>query len=249
MQMQVNTARLAKDKIKAKARILVDYDGVVLRSHTASKFISRQCEEYVCKVTGLSIYEQVRTLNQGLYKTFGHTVLGLRALGYNVSLRDFNKFVYDKIEYANLGIQDYEIDTVGLQMLMREHGDAIHIFSNAPPQWIIGTLASTPNGRKLVDKVNIVKPLDEETLKPEILSYFEVSKIFKDLDNTQLYLVDDAFSNVQGAVLVGGWKGLWYAGDSTSAFRITNDVICVRDMRDVLFQVALDATQNNIRPT
>ena len=221
-------------KMLRQSKLLVDYDGVVLTSPRINKYIQSKCEKYVSFITGIYGKDKLQVLNKHLYTTHGHTVSGLRTLGYSVNMCEFNKYVYDDIDFNRLTLCDDELDILGLESLAKR--DDVYIFSNAPAAWIVGTLSANTITRKLIPRIKIIKLFGSEIIKPQLKVYLEVAKTLKSKDDTDLFLLDDNFLNVQSAVQVKNWKGLWLSGED---FRVNEDIQSVKNVNSALFQINL----------
>lgn len=214
--------------------LLVDYDGVVLKSSRMSKYITQRCEAFVRRVTGVHGEAQLKVLNEGLYKTYGHTVHGLRSLGYSVDASDFNKYVYDNsTEMQDLFISESDFDLRGLQRLVG--GTNMYLYSNAPPRWIVETMSLNPVAKHMLSGVKIVGPADRELLKPEPQAYCSVMQVLKLTANDPVWLIDDSLANVQSAAQMPNWKGIWIARER---FDVGGNVTAMRNLDDVFQAMA-----------
>jgi FMN phosphatase YigB (HAD superfamily) len=159
--------------------ILLDMDGVIFRNHSAHKQISLRCESFVKKITKV---KNPIEINRYLYQTTGHTYLGLKKLGYNVTLEEFNKYVY-----SDLSILDSVNNNIALTNLKKrcmELQIPIYIFSNAPSIWC----------QTILHQMDCNIPiLDFPYLKPTNQTY---GYIQNQIPYKQLFFVDDSFINL-----------------------------------------------------
>lgn len=202
--------------------LLFDYDGVILRSYVASKTISRRCTKFVADVVGVRNLHQAEVLNRGLYTSYGHTALGLRALGYDISIKDFNKQVYKNIDYNELGICEADFD-----IPQNTKNEPLYIFSSAPDEWIIGTLGAIGVSRNILDKICIIRSTDQELLKPDIKVFCDISSQY---GGSEYILIDDSFLNISNAIQVKGWKGIWITHDK---FKVNNDITTATGLQNI----------------
>jgi FMN phosphatase YigB (HAD superfamily) len=191
-----------------RAAVLLDFDGVVLKSKVIDRVIVDRCVDFVAKMTGCSA-ARARTINRNAYASAGHTALGLHALGYgNGSLQcmldEFNEHVYDGIRPADLvrKATDEEFDAVGMIALaascnMRDV--PVFIFSNAPQQWVRGITGAF--GFDL-DAWNVgVLSACRSQVKPSIQAYAAAEKELSRALQTpatcvRVIFVDDKMTNV-----------------------------------------------------
>lgn len=167
--------------------LLLDFDGVVLRSPRSMKLVSNRAARYVkSHVTQLSNKES-SIVNKYLYKTFGHTVTGLNKMGYNAAtMEDYNSFVYKNIDYRTLAD---EADIFGTYSLLAEcdrNGIDVAIFTNSPRCWHENILSRMPLPYE-VDAINMCG-----LLKPD-------QRVYKDIEKRypyhKIFFVDDSFVN------------------------------------------------------
>lgn len=121
--------------------ILLDFDGVIFREHALHNIVSRRCRQFVKRYVRVKDPHVLREINKSMYESTGHTLLGLKKLGYNISRDEFNKYVYDHIDYGShlkeiSPVQRQEIEHLKLlkDKCLDEKWD-LHVFSNAPDFW------------------------------------------------------------------------------------------------------------------
>lgn len=237
------TAHAKREAKDSKPQIVLDYDGVIMRSNKASSIIANKCDAFVGHITRNKSVQHARSLNQSLFKTHGHTALGLRTLGYNVPIREFNKFVYGDLDYVALGLDESDFDLEGLAEISREHKGRVHIYSNAPDSWVTDTMSFTEAGKKLLDGVQILSMHEYDHMKPEPVAFEYAAK---KLGTENVYFVDDMLLNIQIASMVGGWHGVWY-NPALVPFRISDDLVCIHNFKEMLYYIALKESQKDIR--
>lgn len=159
---------------------LYDFDGVLFKHPKASWYVSQRASAFVHKtlmLPGKQVTPYSELINKQLYTSHGHTVLGLRRMGYKVSMTEFNDFVYTDMPYsAYEEKQNWDIFDK----------DNVYIFSNAP-SYFCNKIAKRdlPNIRDIIN--------DNDTLKPEHSIYKKISHVFPD---SKVYFVDDSFMNI-----------------------------------------------------
>ena len=131
-----------------------------------------------------------KAYNHYLYKTYGHTVTGLKKNGYNVDISEFNEHVYSTFPYSTLFSdisKTHTHDIESFRYLLKHATIPVHIFSNAPHIWC-QTILHYMNMPLLpiIDTENLLKP------QPEVYSL--VASYFP---QTTITLVDDNQINFQ----------------------------------------------------
>jgi len=114
---------------------LVDFDGVVLKSNEANRYINYKVERFVMKKLKV---KDVR-LNNELYCGYGHTVLALKSMGIKTCLSEFNEEVYgNPCEYQGLKLSKEEKKNwAHFVSEMKKINVGIKLFSNADKRWIL----------------------------------------------------------------------------------------------------------------
>lgn len=174
--------------------ILLDFDGVVLCSPTADKFIRQRCERFVSTYTGIRNEVTLRKLNTFLYTKHGHTVAGLNKLtNRRISLYSFNEAIYDNIDYCDLRakMSKNEFNVKLLENAQRDY-DNVYIFSNARSDWVYNVCSSF--GHKLSARVLDVS---DYFLKPDKSAYKLVDTIVEPYES--LVYIDDSIVNINAA--------------------------------------------------
>lgn len=190
------SAKIKKFTNDIKPQVLLDFDGVLLRSKKAANIIKKGCASYVGTKMNSCSSEQATAMNAYLYNNFGHTVIGLKALGYASSLEEFNDYIYNTIDYHDI-YEDINkmgaFDVSGLEYLL-DTSDGVYIFSNAPYTWVYNIMnACCPN-----DILNKTKYYDTlNCLKPNLNLYNEVYTKLSRSDEEQLIFIDDSIKNFE----------------------------------------------------
>lgn len=179
-----------------KPQVLLDFDGVLLRSKKASNMVAKRCASFVGSKMNIASIDKSTNVNRYLYTNFGHTLLGLKALGYECSLQEFNDYVYGDIDYNELCediIRHEAFDNLGLQNLL-DQSENVYIFSNAPHSWIYNIMKSCcPNtlmkNTKYIDTHNC--------LKTSRYLYHEICTRLSRNDSDKLFFIDDSLKNLE----------------------------------------------------
>jgi FMN phosphatase YigB (HAD superfamily) len=231
-----------------KRAVLLDFDGVVLKKSPGHRIIAKRCESFVNKFVRLNDRESVENLNKHLYRTSGHTLLGLRKLGYDISIEEFNNHVYtpeicnkvvpsaaDKAELQEF-CDEYvkRVRGVGGGVGFGECG--LYISSNAPDLWCKTILEKMDVD---VDLFQMAGSSDVECLKPQPEYYAGVHEKIK---ADHYAFVDDSRINlmplVDSSPMWSPYLYNMYAG-SCAGGRITYNVLhtinYLPNLLDVIF--------------
>jgi FMN phosphatase YigB (HAD superfamily) len=202
--------------------ILLDFDGVILKQCAAHDHVQRRCQMYTQK----KIKDASPELSNHLYKTYGHTVLGINAVKKSrVAAKDeFDTFVYSNIDvswFRDLKTRDHQKHLKQVMKLINKCVAVdvpIYIFSNAPVSWCDSAmLAMDPSG----DLLRYMTQIDNGMLlKPEADIYNKVSSLLK-VD--KICFVDDNLINFTNIMNNNMWKKVWYCEDAQSVFNINDD--------------------------
>lgn len=213
-----------------KTVVLLDFDGVVLQNKRAHNYVTRKIEKLVQDVTGEKDIEHVKQMNKELYTQYGHTLLGLQHMGYNITLDDFNDYVYGNVEsYRHFTFSEKEIiDVCTMIMRSKRMNTDIMLFSNADVLWLTNFLRWDPTLYAIQDIVD-----DFGVLKPQRDCYDLVNTYLKEkLEYDSIYFVDDSKKNIEAAP--ESWVKILF-NNNTQMTKIGDDnVIYCDDLRDVL---------------
>lgn len=198
--------------------LLLDFDGVICKHPKSAAEISRRASQYVKKIVNIKNDKDAATLNKHLYKTFGHTVLGLQKLGYNIKPSDFDKYVYSDLDYDNL-FNDFkssnkdDIEAIRkLNIYTKKMDIPLYIFSNAPQVWCNHIMDQMIDDQLFF---NYVENMND--LKPSYVLYENISYSFRGLD---IVFVDDQFINFSWTLNNKQWKNIHYNPDSDEDYNI-----------------------------
>jgi hypothetical protein len=179
-----------------KRAILLDFDGVILKKNRAHNTVTQRCESFVNKYVKFSDRGALENFTAHLYKSSGHTLLGLRKMGYDIPVAEFNEFVY-KPEFC-ADVQPSAADTLEMRIFCHEFKDfgshsKIYISSNAPDIWCKTILSSMVDSTDL-DLFETVCSSDLNALKPQEEFYMGLHERI----NADAYIfVDDSIVNLE----------------------------------------------------
>jgi FMN phosphatase YigB (HAD superfamily) len=219
---------------------LIDFDGVVLRNKKADTCVAKRAGIYTWKAVSnvprsmsqIGI-RQANDLCYNLYKGYGHTLLGLNAMGVTSNLEDYNKMVYNTIDYKKLREENNDFTDLRrfLDYCKQENIDT-YAFSNAPNTWLQNTLlddsdilACMPDVRTVL-KVNAN---DATYLKPQPAVFSAINSGFYDYD--KIVFIDDNISNMRHTLHNNKWKNLLFGSSSK---KINNNLFLVSGFDDVI---------------
>jgi FMN phosphatase YigB (HAD superfamily) len=204
-----------------KKVLLLDYDGVVLRNNVANNLVSKRAGLYTRNI--ISIKNNFIVDNKAsndlcfnLYKGYGHTLLGLNAVGLNeqnVSLKNYNNFVYSQIDYDELRLTNNDMNDVKQVVdFCQKKNINVYMFSNSPKYWIHQTLGKEKTlARYIIDIRDILNVSDNDTtmLKPKPAIYDLIDDMFKD---TNIVFLDDSACNFECTLTRPNWTNVLYCG-------------------------------------
>ncbi|XP_057547232.1 uncharacterized protein C24B11.05 [Amaranthus tricolor] len=82
--------------------LMFDLDDTLYSSHTGiPKALKKNIEDFLVEVCGFTC-DQASSMRVELFKAYGSTLAGLRALGYNIDADDYHSFVHGKLPYENI---------------------------------------------------------------------------------------------------------------------------------------------------
>lgn len=200
--------------------LLLDYDGVVLRNHVADMSVAKRAGIFTWKTVNKRLprgqkpisVKQGNDLCYSLYKGYGHTVIGLKELGYDVNLSDYNHFVYSTINYTNVKAHNNPMyDTKRLIDTCRQKNIELMMFSNAPYTWFKNTMTDTDvddilNHIPDVREVLGISENDDSYLKPSP-KIFDV--IGYEFYGKHIIFLDDNLTNMKHCMRNAQWKNIY----------------------------------------
>jgi FMN phosphatase YigB (HAD superfamily) len=168
-------------------------------------------------------------------------------LGYEVNLHDFNRHVFKGLQYHTLDIREVDVDLHGLKTMLHAHDT--YVFSNSPDEWIIETLYRVPAARPLIEQLRILSARHDQDekciVKPDPAVFQAALDMLRPEDH--LYLVDDAFLNIESATRLmksygnnygRGYVGLWLTHHATSAFDVNDRIRAIHNLDDAAWHIS-----------
>ena len=210
--------------------VLLDFDGVVLKNHPIHRTVGMKCRTYLQKYVPIRDPIKASELNRHLYESTGHTLTGLKELGYPVSINEFNNYVYDNIDYSQLKdlkqTNKSDIDDFRkLKHWCKTNEIKSYIFSNAPWQWCDTILKRM--GENDIDVLNTFC-----LLKPNGKLYDAVEHLFPD---HKFYFIDDKMSNLVPVMPRKNWIKILMSYDKQdSHIRINEDTYIISYLNDCI---------------
>ena len=187
--------------------LLLDVDGVLVRSPLLLAHVQDNCVKYVA--SKLPDAKNPRDVNRVLYMTHGHTARGL-SKAFQVDTSDFNEKVYDKRVLDHLAevIYGTEFQQEAKEISeFTKKGWNVTLFTNAPAVWG-GQVA-----RAISDQVYLRCPGDNimtSHIKPEARAYMDFSKVQSHV------FVDDSLKNLVTAKFLPNWHPIHFGEESNT---------------------------------
>lgn len=210
----------------AKAKVLLlDFDGVIIKKHPLFAHVNARCKSYIGKYTNIRNPDKVREINDQLYASSGHTLLGLQKLGYSATRQDFNRHVYDFLDYSCLGNLSKETtDLKNLLQLCKKNNISVRVFSNSPEIWVHSFLRAM--------QCSQVPVLATNSLKPEESCYTEVENMFQ---NSEIYFVDDKIVNLIPVLHRERWTPVLFSQSlqDNPCFRLAHNMYMVNNLSNI----------------
>jgi FMN phosphatase YigB (HAD superfamily) len=200
-----------------KRAIVLDVDGVILRSPKPLAKVAQNCCTYVSHKLNMAPREAVR-VNKVLYSEFGHTLLGLnRVYAVRATPLEFTNHVYDMDTLTELAAAhhtdpDFESHAAAARDLFqkcKEEKIPIYLFSNAPALWCIA-VAYMKGLHKLGFKEEHVIGCGD-MLKPEPAIYERVESVLSNVE--EILYVDDSLKNIVPTLGRPRWRPVHFVPD------------------------------------
>lgn len=176
---------------------LLDFDGVLYNNKVTNAIVSKKAAQYVKNIIHVKDRNDdfYNKMNKYLYKTYGHTVLGLNKLGYKANIHDFNDYVYSDLPYDDI--------SMNTDIILP---DNTYIFSNAP------TAYCNKITNKVLPNIRDVIPTyyDIFFLKPEKRIYSQIEETFHDCSFT---FIDDSLINLNPILHKPRWTPILFVED------------------------------------
>ncbi|XVF68806.1 hypothetical protein PTKIN_Ptkin11bG0030600 [Pterospermum kingtungense] len=208
--------------------LLFDVDDTLYSlSSGLSKACTKNIEEFMVQKLGIE-ENKVSEINRVLYKNYGTSMAGLRAVGYNFDYDDYHSFVHGRLPYENLK-PDPVLRSLLLSLPIRKvvfsNGDEVHVAKVLRKlgledcfEGVISfeTLNPPTNGRnnsdnrgsstEILDATNYASqsalPQTPVTCKPFENAFEQAFKIAK-INPQKTLFFDDSIRNIQTGKQVG----------------------------------------------
>lgn len=220
--------------------LALDFDGVIFKNHRANTLVATKCQNYLAHNLGKNVRNpiKIREINQHLYKSHGHTVLGMHKIGIPVDLTEFNRYVYDSIPYTTLfrDLQDTHVNDISsfksLLQYCKSNGIQVLIFSNAPDTWCFNIMHYMGiNIDMLID--GSLGNITSKYLKPTFQCFDLVTKYIGHTNN-EVTFVDDTFMNFKHTLDLDNWHNVLVSPDiQIEHLNITPKLTMISDMHQI----------------
>lgn len=208
-------------------RLLVDYDGVMLRSASANRFQAERSAAFVRKVTGLP-YAVCERMNRQHYRRHGHTVHMLHNMFPDaaITLKEYNEEVFSARGLSGLRIEpDARVSATKAFELFaycNKNGLPCNVFTNAPAVWV----SHTSEG--LIPEDAVISPdNDLNFLKPTPPAYDRVESMFQE---EMFFFIDDNAVNLETPSQRPRWHCIHFTDDTVN---LVSSIIPHTLMRDL----------------
>jgi len=178
--------------------LLLDLDGVVFQHPAAFARLHARVGAFVA--TRVPETCVVRDVHEALYRSHGHTLIGLRdAMGDTSSIADFNRFVFDdafleevrRIPRPNSS-ERHAMAVRRLVASARRRNVDTYLFTNAPRNWVDYAL-STSGLKSTFDAPHVLVGEELGFLKPQPEAYAAVEAV---VHAERITFVDDSVINL-----------------------------------------------------
>lgn len=200
----------------AQRLLLLDFDGVMLKSPRLMRYQTQMSAAFVRHHTGMS-FKACESLNAQCYPKYGHTVLMMRSLFSSpTSLQEYNDFVFNKKNLAELlpsvepDAQQHFASFRGLLGKCESAGVGCTVFSNADAMWVNFFLGALSKGTL---KLDVLYPTALEELKPNKLAYDRAEDNYQSAQ--EFWMVDDSIVNLLEPGLRPNWIPMHFTSSST----------------------------------
>lgn len=206
--------------IRGSKAVLLDVDGVVFNHPRVMTRVVHRVTQYVHDhIPGVKNILEASDINQMLYKTFGHTHLGIqKVIGADApNLAHFNQTVYDQslVDYLHVfkthhDVMDRREELQKFLIACAHMGVPCYLFSNAPDVWC-NTVYEVMELQNIMPKENILcsshEVFEGSLLKPQTRVYENVKDHVK---ASELVMVDDSLMNLLPIIGQHGWKPILF---------------------------------------
>lgn len=185
--------------------VLLDFDGVIFKNQRAMKKVE-EASAHFCRLHMKNVsLEFANEFNRMYYQKYGHTVNMLRHLtGANVSLEEFNDFVYNHfINYEQMKNMITPEDIEHAKMIeafitrIRKDGGVCEVFTNGSSTWVQRINELVGMNEDVVNRLAFSCCENLPELKPSPKAYKYVESRLKKIEApSPYYFIDDSRRNL-----------------------------------------------------
>jgi hypothetical protein len=172
-----------------KKTVLLDIDGVLIRDNILLNHVNNSVVSYV--KTKIPKMHNSSKVNSFLYKTYGHTAIGLEK-EYGVDTKDFNEKVYNIYVMDHLynyldTSKKFKTDATTIRHIL-DIGYNVELFSNSPLEWS-----------------NAVRIFIDPRLKTGVYEKPKIETYLKFDSKRDYIFVDDKLDNLRPVLFFDNW--------------------------------------------
>jgi hypothetical protein len=219
-------------------RLLLDFDGVMLKNKHAEQYQLRRSAKFVQHVTHLDL-KTCERMNKKYYPIHGHTVLMTNKLfGLDVTLADYNEFVFAPSNIARL-TRVLDDDTMHHMKAFNHVIDFCeqnnlewNVFTNAHMNWVM--FFSELLGVQRITTSKVIWPgNDVHALKPNAMAYDNVEAVYA---NTDCFIfVDDSKANLVVPEERNEWLPILFHKNYDTASTVVDSLIKITHPSEVKY--------------
>lgn len=178
-----------------KKTVLLDIDGVLIRDNILLNHVNNSVVRYV--KTKIPKMHNSSKVNSVLYKTYGHTAIGLEK-EYGVDTTDFNQKVYNIYVMDHLynyldTSKKFKTDATTIRHIL-DIGYNVELFSNSPLEWS-----------------NAVRNFIDQRLKTGVYEKPKIETYLKFDSQRDYIFVDDKLDNRRPVLFFDNWTPIHFS--------------------------------------
>ncbi|XP_078442103.1 suppressor of disruption of TFIIS-like isoform X2 [Wolffia australiana] len=181
--------------------ILFDLDDTLYSSDVGiAGFLRKNIEEFLMMTCGITA-EDAFALRSELFKTYGSSLVGLRARGYNIHPDDYHSFVHGRLPYD----------------LIRPNPSLRDLLQSIPQRRIIFTNSDMVHATRSLERLGLTGCFDGiicfETLNPDLfgskivlkpsVTAFNTALSISGVNPRRVLFLDDSEKNIASAKAIG----------------------------------------------
>lgn len=179
--------------IAYNSKLIFDFDGVIFNNPKVNQKIIEKSIGYVKSKTGYS-YEKALDFNNVTSQNHGHSVLLLKHYGFEASLQEYNRYVFDNDTLAHLRNNISNDDYIRVECVKTANnliGNNSILFCNAPHAWCYKVLDLLDYNIDELFSI-IYSGIGESSLKPNTILYRVIECSNENVDELHFFhnLVD-----------------------------------------------------------